>query len=188
MSIQVLVLYYSRHGSTLNLARHIARGIESVVGCEAILRTVPDWEQSEPSDYPYATLQELESADALAFGSPCWFGNMPGAMKHFWDSTTTLWVKGALIDKPACVFTSSSSLHGGQESTLQSMHLPLLHHGMILVGIPYSEPLLHKTQTGGSPYGASHLADNSSKLSSDEQELAKKLGQRLASIAKKLKA
>lgn len=182
---RLIVLYYSRHGSTQSLARHIARGIESVSGCEAILRTVPDLEPTQGNaSEPYLTLDELEQCHGLAVGSPVWFGNMAAPLKHFWDQTTPLWVKGSLIDKPACVFTSSATLHGGQETTQQTMMLPLLHHGMLIMGIPYSEPKLHTTRTGGTPYGASHVADSANTtLSHDESELAQRLGQRLAQLA-----
>ncbi|MDN3613569.1 MAG: NAD(P)H:quinone oxidoreductase [Vibrio gallaecicus] len=186
MSIKILVLYYSRHGSTQALARQIARGIESIPDCEAVLRTVEDiTPHGEPIE-PIVTLAELRECDGLALGSPVWFGNMSGSMKHFWDSTTPLWVNGDLIDKPACVFTSSSSLHGGQETTQQTMMLPLLHHGMMILGIPYSEPLLHTTQSGGTPYGASSTG-HSASLTKDEMELAQKLGKRLAKVAIKQK-
>lgn len=182
---RLIVLYYSRHGSTQSLARHIARGIESVSGCEAILRTVPDLEPTQGNaSEPYLTLDELEQCHGLAVGSPVWFGNMAAPLKHFWDQTTPLWVKGSLIDKPACVFTSSATLHGGQETTQQTMMLPLLHHGMLIMGIPYSEPKLHTTRSGGTPYGASHVADSANTtLSHDESELAQRLGQRLAQLA-----
>ncbi|MCL9782555.1 NAD(P)H:quinone oxidoreductase [Vibrio sp. S4M6] len=188
MSCQLLVLYYSRHGSTQTLARHIARGVESVSGCEAILRTVEEIgdRSDEPSD-PIVTMQELSCCDGLAMGSPVWFGNMAGPLKHFWDHTTSLWVGGALIGKPACLFSSSSSLHGGQETILQSMMLPLLHHGMIVMGIPYSESQLHSTQSGGSPYGASTTSAGTNNLSKEESELAIQLGKRLATTALKLK-
>jgi NAD(P)H dehydrogenase (quinone) len=189
MSVSILVLYYSRHGNTLALARQIARGVESVSGCEAVLRTVQEIHTSDASPRndvttgdPCASLEDLKGCDGLALGSPVWFGNMAGAMKHFWDSTTPLWVNGDLIDKPACVFTSSSSLHGGQETTLQTMMLPLLHHGMLVMGIPYSEPALHTTQTGGTPYGASSAGENNT-LSKEEIELAQNLGKRLARTA-----
>ena len=189
MSVSILVLYYSRHGNTLALARQIARGVESISGCEAVLRTVRELHtnDSNPRDFddmsdPCASLEDLKRCDGLALGSPVWFGNMAGAMKHFWDSTTPLWVNGDLIDKPACVFTSSSSLHGGQETTLQTMMLPLLHHGMLVMGIPYSEPALHTTQTGGTPYGASSTGEHNT-LSKEEIELAQNLGKRLARTA-----
>ncbi len=183
------MLYYSRHGSTLALARQIARGINAVPQCEAIMRTVPELDASpgNPAD-PYITLDDLKTCDALAMGSPVWFGNMAAPLKHFWDQTSSLWISGDLIDKPGCVFTSSSSLHGGQESTLLSMQLPLLHHGMLLAGIPYSEPELHTTSDGGTPYGASHHSQKTAPLSQNEQLLAQKLGSRLANLAIRLSA
>ncbi|WP_117235176.1 NAD(P)H:quinone oxidoreductase [Vibrio maerlii] len=186
--IEVLVLYYSRHGSTRALARQIARGIEQVDGCEATLRTVPEIiESHHASEDPVATLDDLKRCHGLAMGSPVWFGNMAAPLKHFWDQSTSLWISGDLIDKPACVFTSGSSLHGGQETTLQSMQLPLQHHGMLIVGIPYSEPELHTTEQGGSPYGASHVSQHGSEgISSTEAQLARKLGQRLATLSKTL--
>ncbi|WP_156102027.1 NAD(P)H:quinone oxidoreductase [Vibrio diazotrophicus] len=184
----VVVLYYSRHGSTQSLARQIARGINSIPDCEAILRTVPEINSNETNaEDPYITLDELKNCDGLALGSPAWFGNMAAPLKHFWDQTTPLWLNGDLIDKPACVFTSSSTLHGGQESTQQTMMLPLLHHGMVIVGIPYSEPKLHTSVSGGTPYGASHVSQLNSKLSEDESELARQLGKRLAKLARQLK-
>ncbi|MFA0087468.1 NAD(P)H:quinone oxidoreductase, type IV [Vibrio sp. 10N.286.49.C2] len=188
MTCKILVLYYSRHGSTQNLARSIARGIESVQGCEAVLRTVAELDPlaAESSD-AYATLTDLKNCDGLAMGSPVWFGNMAAPLKHFWDQTTGLWINGSLIDKPACVFTSSSSLHGGQETVQQSMMLPLLHHGMMVMGIPYSEPALHTTTSGGTPYGASHVANDSNQLTPDEAALAMTLGKRLAKTAQQLK-
>lgn len=128
-----------------------------------------------------------KNCDGLALGSPAWFGNMAAPLKHFWDQTTPLWLNGDLIDKPACVFTSSSTLHGGQESTQQTMMLPLLHHGMVIMGIPYSEPKLHTSVSGGTPYGASHVSQMNSKLSEDESELARQLGKRLAKLARQLK-
>ncbi|MGY2573124.1 NAD(P)H:quinone oxidoreductase [Vibrio sp. C8] len=184
----VVVLYYSRHGSTQSLARQIARGINSIPDCEAILRTVPEINSNETNaEDPYITLDELKNCDGLALGSPAWFGNMAAPLKHFWDQTTPLWLNGDLIDKPACVFTSSSTLHGGQESTQQTMMLPLLHHGMVIMGIPYSEPKLHTSVSGGTPYGASHVSQMNSKLSEDESELARQLGKRLAKLARQLK-
>ncbi|MCZ4371559.1 NAD(P)H:quinone oxidoreductase [Vibrio plantisponsor] len=184
----VVVLYYSRHGSTQSLARQIARGVNSIPDCEAILRTVPEINSNETNaEDPYITLDELKNCDGLALGSPAWFGNMAAPLKHFWDQTTPLWLNGDLIDKPACVFTSSSTLHGGQESTQQTMMLPLLHHGMVIMGIPYSEPKLHTSVSGGTPYGASHVSQMNSKLSEDESELARQLGKRLAKLARQLK-
>ncbi len=185
--IRIIVLYYSRHGTTRNLARFIARGVESVDGCEALLRCVAEISPDAPAPLdPVITLDELKNCSGLAMGSPVWFGNMAAPLKHFWDQTTALWVSGDLIDKPACVFTSSSSMHGGQETTLHTMMYPLLHHGMMIMGIPYSEPSLHTTQSGGTPYGASALSNDKTNLSSEESTLAKQLGKRLATTALKL--
>jgi len=193
---QILVLYYSRGGRTAALARHAARGVESA-GAIARLRTVPPVAATTtatlppvPGDGPpYAELADLVETDGLLLGSPTRFGNMAAPLKHFLDSTSELWLKGALVDKPAGVFTSSSSPHGGQESTLLSMQLPLLHHGMIIVGVPYTEAALFDTRTGGSPYGASHLATQwNTALSADEIEVAKALGARLARLAQSLAA
>lgn len=193
---QVLVLYYSRSGRTATLARHAARGVESA-GAIARLRTVPPIAATTtatlppvPGDGPpYAELADLVETDGLLLGSPTRFGNMAAPLKHFLDSTSELWLKGALVDKPAGVFTSSSSPHGGQESTLLSMQLPLLHHGMIIVGVPYTEAALFDTRTGGSPYGASHLATQwNTALSADEIEVAKALGARVARLAQSLVA
>ena len=191
---EILVLYYSRQGATAELARHIVRGIESVAGVTSRLRTVPPvaptTTSAEPavptSGPPYATHQDLVECDGLALGSPTRFGNMAAPLKHFLDGTASLWVNGTLDRKPAAVFTSTSSMHGGQESTLLSMMIPLLHHGMYLVGLPYTAPALNRTRTGGSPYGASHLAAAGTatpKLSDDERELAQLLGRRLAELA-----
>ena len=194
--LPILVLYYSQHGSTLQLARHIARGIDSVAGCEAVMRTVPKvstvceaTENDIPEQgAPYCTAEELKHCAALALGSPTRFGNMAAAMKYFIDGTIPQWLSGDLIGKPATVFTSSSSMHGGQESTLLSMMLPLLHHGMIISGIPFSEAALSQTQSGGTPYGASHVAahDNKPTLSKAEQQIAFTQGKRLAELALKL--
>jgi NAD(P)H dehydrogenase (quinone) len=190
---EVLVLYYSRYGATAEMARHIARGIEQVAGAQARLRTVApvsaECEAVSPSvpdeGAPYAKLEDLQECIGLALGSPTRFGNMAAALKYFIDSTSPLWLSGALINKPATVFTSTSSLHGGQEATCLSMMLPLLHHGMTLIGIPYSEPALMNTQTGGTPYGASHHAgiDSDKALSDDEINMCQGVGQRLASHA-----
>jgi NAD(P)H dehydrogenase (quinone) len=194
--VQILVLYYSRGGRTAELARHAARGIESA-GAIARLRTVPPVATTTtatlppvPSDGPpYAELGDLVETDGLLLGSPTRFGNMAAPLKHFLDSTSELWLSGALVDKPAGVFTSSTSMHGGQESTLLSMQLPLLHHGMIIVGVPYTETELFDTRTGGSPYGASHLAAEwNAALSTDEIEVAKALGARVARLARSLVA
>ena len=190
----VLVLFFSRNGGTAQMAEAIATGIESV-GVEARVRTVPpvsdsinDTAESVPnSGPPYATLEDLETCSALALGSPTRFGNMASALKYFFDRTSTQWLSGALEGKPACVFTSSSSMHGGQESTLLSMMLPLFHHGMIISGLPYTEPSLHTTTTGGTPYGASHVAGaDHRELSSDEHALCVAQGKRLAELARKL--
>ncbi|MEO6354408.1 MAG: NAD(P)H:quinone oxidoreductase [Burkholderiaceae bacterium] len=196
INITLLVLYYSRHGSTRALAECIAQGIESVPGCDARLRTVPEvstvTEASAPAipdaGAPYVELADLEQCAGLALGSPTRFGNMAAAMKYFWDGTAAQWVSGALCGKPACVFTSTGSLHGGQESTLLSMMLPLLHHGMLIQGLPYTHPELMATASGGSPYGATHWAgiDGSKTISDDSHLLAIALGQRLASTATKL--
>ncbi|MCC2615570.1 NAD(P)H:quinone oxidoreductase [Aestuariibacter halophilus] len=193
MSVRVLVLYYSRHGATRQLANALARGIERT-GAEAILRTVPavsDGISDQPAvpdaGDPYVSLDDLRTCDGLALGSPTHFGNMASPMKYFWDSTTPVWLSGELIDKPACVFTSTSSLHGGQESTLLSMMLVLLHHGMMVMGLPYSEPSLHDTRTGGTPYGVSHVAwQHNNELSDEEKQLAMAMGERLAATCQRL--
>ncbi len=192
----ILILYYSLHGSVKQLAAHIARGVESVPGAHARLRTVPkvSAESDGPAKLvpdagaPYATLKDLEECAGLALGSPTRFGNMAAAMKYFWDGTSGLWLSGALAGKPACVFTSTASLHGGQETTLLSMMLPLMHHGMVMVGLPYSNPELNATSAGGTPYGASHHAGPDGKLpvTDEERKLAFAQGKRLAEIALKL--
>jgi NAD(P)H dehydrogenase (quinone) len=195
---QILVLYYSRHGSTAALAHQIARGVESVDGATARLRTVPPVTTSTesqpvvadvPADGPpYATHNDLLECDGLALGSPTRFGNMAAPLKHFLDGTSALWLNGGLDRKPAAVFTSTTTLHGGQETTLLSMMLPLLHHGMLLVGLPYTSAALHRTTTGGSPYGASQVSQGrQGELSSEERELAQLLGRRLATAAVALK-
>ena len=191
----VLVLYYSRHGATAEMAKQIARGIE-MGGMEARLRTVPavstECEATAPSipadGAIFATQDDLKNCAGLALGSPTRFGNMAAPMKYFIDGTSSLWLTGDLVDKPAAVFTSTSSLHGGQESTLLSMQLPLLHHGMLVLGIPYSESALVQTRGSGTPYGASHHADVDGKrpLDTHEIELCRALGKRLATTAKKL--
>ncbi|NAW64489.1 NAD(P)H:quinone oxidoreductase [Photobacterium halotolerans] len=189
--LPILVLYYSRHGSTRQLARQIARGIGQIEGCEAVLRTVPEirangeLESAQDNGDPFVSVADLEQCQGLALGSPVRFGNMAAPLKHFIDSTSAQWLSGSLIGKPACVFTASSSMHGGQETTLQSMLLPLLHHGMLVLGLPYSEPLLHTTQSGGTPYGASHLNQHDG-LTPDEAALAQALGKRLAQTARQL--
>lgn len=193
----ILVLYYSRHGATAEMAKQIARGVE-MAGMEARLRTVPavssECEASSP-DIPengplYASLEDLRNCAGLALGSPTRYGNMAAAMKYFLDGTNSLWLTGALSGKPAGVFTSTASLHGGQESTLLSMLLPLLHHGMLISGLPYSEAALLETRGGGTPYGPSHFAGTDGKRPLDEQEiqLCRALGQRLAHIALKLES
>ena len=194
--LPVLVLYYSRHGSTRKLAELIAQGIESVPGCEARLRTVPSvsavTQEIEPpvppSGSPYVELSDLEECAGLAIGSPTRFGNMAAPMKHFLDGTSAQWLSGALAGKPASVFTSTGSLHGGQESTLLSMMIPLLHHGMLMVGLPYSEPSLMNTSSGGAPYGATHWSGANGKhdMTEDTRTLAIALGKRLAITARKL--
>lgn len=192
----VLVLYYSLKGNTAVMAEEIARGIEMTHGIEARVRTVPavsaKTEASEsaiPSDGPlYATLEDLKNCAGLALGSPTRFGNMAAALKYFLDGTGGLWQSGALIGKPAACFTSTASLHGGQETTLLSMQLPLLHHGMVIVGVPYSETHLFTTTGGGTPYGPSHMAGSNSdqQLSDAEKNICRTLGKRLATIALKL--
>ena len=189
-----LVLYYSHHGSIANMAKQIGRGVNQHM--EAMLRTVPkvsaNNQQTDPnmpdSGAPYVTLDELAQCQGLIIGSPTRFGNMAAPMKYFLDGTSGLWLSADLANKPAAAFTSTASMHGGQESTLLSMMLPLLHHGMIYVGLPYSESALTQTTTGGTPYGASHVAggDNNTELSEHEKTLCTALGQRVASIALKL--
>jgi NAD(P)H dehydrogenase (quinone) len=196
VSVSVLVLYYSRDGATAALARRVARGVESVPGCEAVVRTVPEIaaviESPAPpvpsQGPPYATHEDLDACAGLALGSPTRFGNMAAPLKHFLDTTGQLWMRGALSGKPAGVFTSSSSPHGGQESTLLSMLLPLMHHGMLLVGIPYSEPDLNTTDGGGSPYGAGHVSGREGAIPPTESEgrLAQALGRRIAETSVRL--
>ncbi len=195
---EILVLYYSQQGATRQMAQLIARGVEQVSGARARLRTVPKvsalCEATAPGipddGAPYAELRDLEECIGLALGSPTRFGNMASPMKYFWDGTSGLWLKHALVGKPAALFTSTGSMHGGQESTLISMALPLLHHGMLIVGLPYSEPELATTQHGGTPYGASHVAGlaNDQPIASAEKNLCLALGRRLAQTALKLAA
>jgi NAD(P)H dehydrogenase (quinone) len=195
-NLTLLILYYSRHGSTRELAQLLAQGVESVPGCDARLRTVPAVstvaEASEPEipreGPPYVELNDLVECHGLALGSPTRFGNMASAMKYFWDGTSSLWLSGALAGKPACVFTSTGSLHGGQESTLLSMMLPLLHHGMLLLGLPYTQPELMTTASGGAPYGATHWSGVSgdNPITQDSRSLAIALGRRLAQTAVRL--
>ena len=193
---EILVLYYSQGGATREMAQLIARGIEGVKGVKARIRTVPKISancEATESDIPatgapYAELTDLEECMGLALGSPTRFGNMAAPMKYFMDGTVSLWLKGALIGKPAAVFTSTGSMHGGNETTLLTMMLPLMHHGMLMVGLPYSEPALSSTQSGGTPYGASHVggaADNH-PITEDERKLCMALGKRLAETALKL--
>lgn len=193
---EILVLFYSRDRSLKEMAHLVARGVESVDGAAARLRTVPRvstvCESTEPDipeeGAPYVELSDLESCSGLALGSPSYFGNMASSLKYFLDGTTSLWLKGALVDKPAALFTSSGTQHGGQEATLLSMMVPLLHHGMIILGLPYSESALSSTAGGGTPYGASHVSgiQNDREISSDEKKLCIALGARLASAALKL--
>ncbi len=195
-SADILVLYYSRHGSTRRLAELVAQGIDAVSGAAARLRTVPPVAPATetamppvpPDGSPYVELADLEQCAGLALGSPTRFGNMAAPLKHFIDATAGLWLAGSLAGKPAALFTSSNSLHGGQESTLLSMMLPLLHHGMLIVGLPYSEPDLNETSSGGTPYGASHHARLSQQpVTGEEARLAVALGRRLAWAALKLR-
>jgi NAD(P)H dehydrogenase (quinone) len=193
---EILVLYYSRHGATAEMARLIARGVEEVGGMQARLRTVPEIstvceataDAIPDQGAPYVELDDMKECAGLALGSPTRFGNMASPLKYFIDNTSPLWLSGTLIGKPAAVFTSTSSLHGGQESTLLSMMLPLLHHGMLIAGLPYSETDLLHTTGGGSPYGASHHAgaDNNLPVSEAEHRLCIALGRRLAMTAKAL--
>ncbi|MCW0369738.1 MULTISPECIES: NAD(P)H:quinone oxidoreductase [Xanthomonas] len=195
---EILVLYYSRGGSVARLARQIARGVGEVPGMAARLRTVPPvaavTQTSAPpvpdSGAPYVDASDLRECVGLALGSPTRFGNMAAPVKHFIDGLGADWASGTLAGKPAAVFTSTASLHGGQEATLLSMHLPLLHHGCLIVGIPYTEPLLSSTRSGGTPYGASHVAgaDDDPQPSEEEAQLARALGRRLADIAQRLAA
>jgi len=193
---EVLVLYYSRSGATAELARHVCRGVEAIAGATARLRAVPPVSAETEmvaapvpaSGAPYATLDDLRETHALVLGSPTRFGNMAAALKHFLDGTGSLWLSGALAGRPAAVFTSTQTLHGGQEATLLSMMLPLLHHGMYLVGLPYTERALNETRSGGTPYGASHLAPPgaATALTEHEKALAAALGKRVASLAVRL--
>jgi len=192
MNKNVLILYYSRHGATRTMANLIARGVESVADIEAKLRTVPEISEvcesiaeRVPDDgAPYVTLKDLAQCDALALGSPTRFGNMAAPLKYFLEKTTELWFSGALVNKPAGVFTSTSSMHGGQESTLLSMMIPLLHQGMVIVGLPYTESDLLTTSSGGTPYGPSHVSgsDNKQPISAEEKRLCIALGKRLAQM------
>ncbi|MBI1195116.1 MAG: NAD(P)H:quinone oxidoreductase [Gammaproteobacteria bacterium] len=194
--IEVLVLYYSHHGSVEAMAQQIARGVDEVPGCAARLRTVPKVStvcEAVADDIPdrgapYVSLDDLTECHALALGSPTRFGNMAAPMKYFLDGTSGLWVNGDLADKPAAVFTSTAAMHGGQEATLLSMMLPLLHHGMLIIGLPFTEPDLISTRSGGTPYGASHVSggDDTLPLTEEEKRLCRALGNRLAGIAARM--
>lgn len=191
---EILVLYYSRHGHVREMAQLVARGVLAVNGCSARLRTVPSLHGAAAtvpdSGDPYVEAEDLRICDGLALGSPTRFGTMAAPLKAFLESTSDLWMSGTLIGRPAAVFTSTGSLHGGQEATLLSMMLPLLHHGMLLLGVPYSEAALMRTTTGGTPYGASHVAGprDDRAISADERELCLALGRRLATVASRLTA
>ncbi len=194
----ILILYYSRYGATFAMAQQIARGVEQVAGIEARVRTVPAVSTTIEATQPavpdrgaiYCTEDDLKHCAGLILGSPTRFGNMAAPMKYFLDGTSGLWLNGNLVDKPAAVFTSTASLHGGQESTLLSMMLPLMHHGMIITGLPYTESALNDTRTGGTPYGASHLAagETPERLSEHEMTLCQALGKRVARLALQLHA
>ena len=196
MTQEVLVLYYSPGGTTAEMASIIARGVEEIDGMQARVRTVPavsptieQVDANIPENGPlYATMDDLLECDGLILGCPTHFGNMPAAMKHFIDSTSALWMGGKLAGKPAAVFSASTSMHGGQESTLLTMMLPLLHHGMLIVGLPYTETELFETKTGGSPYGATRLTDDldATPLSNEERKLSLAIGRRVATTTKKL--
>jgi NAD(P)H dehydrogenase (quinone) len=196
---EILIVYYSRQGATAELARHAARGVESVSGCTATLRTVPPLsaENERPvkvvpdAGAPYATNDDLRRANGLLLGSPTRFGNMAAPLKYFLDGTSSLWLDGTMAGKPAGMFSSSQTLHGGQESTLLTMAIPLLHHGMMVLGLPFTEHGINHTRTGGTPYGATHVAGMASQpgvLSEDEIALARALGRRIADVAATLAA
>lgn len=196
MNLRILVLFYSRHGGTRRLAEEVAFGSERVAGVEALLRTVPEVSAetvtSKPAvpdvGAPYASLDDLADCDGLLLGSPTRFGNMAAPLQHFFESTTALWLSGALADKPAGVFCTTGSMHGGQESTLLAMQLPLLHHGMLIAGLPFTHRELNETISGGTPYGASHVAGASgAPLTADETSLARAQGQRVAQLALRLR-
>jgi NAD(P)H dehydrogenase (quinone) len=193
---KILIIYYSRYGNTEKMANYIARGVESVAGAEAIVRTVPDVStvcekvaQTIPENgAPYATVEDLKQCDGLALGSPTHFGNMSAALKYFIDNSSSAWFSGGLNGKPAAVFTSTGSMHGGQELTLLTMMIPLLHHGMVLMGLPSNDSDILATATGGTPYGASHLSNGSPDLSDHEKAICQAIGTRLAETAIKLKS
>jgi len=193
---EILVVYYSRDGSTSRMAQQVTRGIESQTGATVRLRSIPPistvCEATEPAippeGAPYVSRDDLVACDGMILGSPTYFGNMAAAVKHFLDGTSGAWFAGTLVGKPGAVFTSTASQHGGQEATLLSMMVPLLHHGMLIVGLPYTEPALARTESGGTPYGASHTAgDGNRPLTNDERELCQALGARVAAIALKLR-
>jgi len=193
--LKILVAYYSRHGGVARMAEQVALGVDSDPDCEAVVRSLPRVsavsEQGEDSipqrGVPYATVDDLADCAGLVLGSPGYFGNMAAPLKYFLDQTSALWLSGAMIGKPGGAFTSTSSLHGGQETVLTSMMLPMLHHGMVVAGIPYSEPVLYQTRSGGTPYGASHVAGQQGQpLSEHEQSACRALGSRIARIARKL--
>ena len=197
-TVEILVLYYSRHGATAELARQVCRGVETVTGASACLRSVPpvSAESERPvtavpdTGAPWATAEDLRRCDGLLIGSPTRFGNMAAPLKYFLDSTSALWAAGALAGKPAGAFTGSSSLHGGQESTLLSMMIPLLHHGMLIVGVPYSVAALSSTRAGGTPYGASHVTPHGTavQLREEEKQIAQAHGARVAQVALAIKS
>ena len=195
MQTRILIVYFSRHGGVARLAEQIGMGVESNPQCEAVVRTLPAVsavsEQSEDAipaqGVPFARVEDLEECDALILGSPGYFGNMAAPVKHFLDQTSPLWLSGAMIGKPGAVFTATSSQHGGQETVLTSMMLPLLHHGMLICGIPYSEPALNQPPTGAGPYGASHVAGPQGReLSEHERAACRALGKRVADLARRL--
>jgi NAD(P)H dehydrogenase (quinone) len=192
---KILIVYYSRHGGTADMAAHIGTGVDSNPGCEAIIRCLPEVSANSEKTatpipdkgVPFAEINDLEDCDALIIGSPGYFGNMAAPLKYFLDQTSQYWLSGKLIGKPAGVFTSTSTLHGGQETVLLSMMLPLLHHGMLITGIPYSEPALNQTSTGATPYGASHVSGQQGKpASKDETSACRTLGRRIADLTAKL--
>lgn len=194
----ILILYYSRYGNVAEMARYVGRGVESVKSCQALIRTVPAVstvneaiaEEIPAEGPPFVTRDDLTRCAGLALGSPTRFGNMAAPLKYFLDSTGDLWLSGKLAGKPAAVFTSTGSMHGGQESTLLSMMLPLLHHGMVIMGVPYSEPALMSTRSGGTPYGPSHVAgmESNNRITEEEKQVCTTMGARLAELSLKLSA
>ena len=188
MTHQILIVYYSRQGSTQKLAELIARGVHMVDECEAVIRRVSEGNDSPADSHPLVSLEDLKHCDALAIGSPSYFGGPASALKAFIDTTTPLWMNGTLAGKPACAFSSSSSLHGGQENVLLSLLVPLLHHGMLIMGLPYTQAALNETTAGGTPYGPSHVSGHSENpIDSNERKLCLAMGKRLADAAIKLK-